>query len=80
MIIEADPDRCCGSGMCAVLASDLFDQSEYDGTVIVLQHEVPPDRQAVARECIHNCPSGAISVRSADDAGRQQRRRRLGTP
>ena len=65
MIIEADTDRCCGSGMCAVMASDLFDQSREDGTVIVLRPQVPPERQAAARECVHHCPSGAISLRSA---------------
>jgi ferredoxin len=63
MLIEVDTGRCCASGMCALVAGDLFDQSEQDGTVVVLVPEVPPDRWAAARECEHNCPCQAITLR-----------------
>lgn len=71
MLIEVDADRCCGSGMCALVAGDLFDQSEHDGTVIALTVEVPAERQAVARECEHNCPCGAITLVYPDEPGRR---------
>ena len=63
MFIEVDTERCCGSGMCALVAGDLFDQADRDGTVVVRRPEVPPDRQWLARECARNCPCGAISLR-----------------
>lgn len=63
MIIEVDADRCCGSGMCALVAGDLFDQTDRHGTVVVLRPRVPPELERLARECERNCPCGAISLR-----------------
>jgi ferredoxin len=70
MFIEVDTGRCCGSGMCALVAADLFDQAERDGTVVVLRPEVPSDRHELARECARNCPCQAISLRYAGSGGR----------
>ena len=68
MFIEADTERCCGSGMCALVAGELFDQTDDDGTVIVLRPEVPEDLRELALECERNCPCGAISVRTGGTA------------
>ncbi|MEU0840420.1 ferredoxin [Streptomyces sp. NPDC005962] len=74
MFIEADTGRCCGSGMCALVAGELFDQTEDDGTVIVLRPEVPEAAEGaeglreLALECERNCPCGAISVRTGGPA------------
>jgi ferredoxin len=62
MYLDADLERCCGSGMCALRAPALFDQSDDDGTVIVRQRQVPDDARNLAAECVRTCPSGAISV------------------
>ena len=62
MLLSLDPDRCCGSGMCALMAPVLFDQDARDGTGIVLKQKVPEEYLELASECIRNCPSGAISA------------------
>lgn len=62
MVIDADPDLCVGSGMCALTAPDLFDQSQDDGTVVVLR-PVPADRELDdARDAVRRCPSGALKL------------------
>ncbi|TDC72332.1 ferredoxin [Streptomyces hainanensis] len=63
MRIEADPGRCVGSGMCALLAPGLFDQSEEDGTVGV-RDGAPPDTQraTAAAAAAARCPAGAIRI------------------
>lgn len=73
MRVTADQDRCCGSGMCALTAPELFDQREEDGIVVVLQPSPPADLHAAAKEAESLCPSGAIRVlqQDADDASAQ---------
>ena len=62
MRINADTTICIGAGMCALTSSDLFDQSEEDGTVLVLVPEPTPAQAALARRAVHLCPSGALSI------------------
>jgi ferredoxin len=62
MLLQVDRARCCGSGMCTLRAPAIFDQSEEDGTVILLQPRVRESDENLAAECVQNCPSGAISV------------------
>jgi len=62
MKIKADTGRCIGAGMCVLTLPEVFDQSEDDGTVVVLDTEPPDDvRPAVAR-AVQLCPSGALSL------------------
>ena len=42
-----DRDRCRGAGQCALTAPELFDQSDDDGSVVVLD---VPDGMEVTRE------------------------------
>jgi ferredoxin len=63
MKIIADTSVCVGAGQCVLTESALFDQSEDDGTVIVLNPT--PDEEALrasAREAVHICPSQALSI------------------
>ncbi|QYC40623.1 Ferredoxin-2 [Nonomuraea coxensis DSM 45129] len=62
MEIKADTTVCIGAGMCALTAPQLFDQSEDEGTVLVLQREVPPELEDTVRRAVTLCPSGAISA------------------
>jgi ferredoxin len=64
--VTADQDRCCGSGMCALTAPELFDQRDEDGIVVVLQPTPPADLHAAAKEAESLCPSGAIRVLEQD--------------
>jgi ferredoxin len=69
LFVEVDPDRCCGSGMCALIGGALFDQTSGDGTGLVRRREVPEDQRDLALECERICPSGAISVETEDPGG-----------
>ncbi|MFD0313333.1 ferredoxin [Streptomyces flavalbus] len=62
MRIEADPEVCVGSGMCALAAPDLFDQSDDDGTVVVLRSVPPADRFPAVRGVVERCPSRALRL------------------
>jgi ferredoxin len=66
MRIVADTSRCAGAGQCVLTDPALFDQSEDDGTVIVLNPEPADARQvARARQAVHICPSQALSLRES---------------
>lgn len=60
MRIVADTNVCVGAGQCVLTDPTVFDQNEDDGTVIVL-NEHPADLEK-AREAVHVCPSGALSL------------------
>ncbi len=62
MRVEADTDMCVSSGMCALTAPELFDQSDEDGTVVLLR-AVPTDAQIRdAKDAVRHCPSGALKL------------------
>ncbi|WP_324787950.1 ferredoxin [Streptomyces sp. H51] len=65
MRIEADPETCVGSGMCALTAPDLFDQSDRDGTVVVLRSDPPAERAEAVRGAVGRCPSRALKLLDA---------------
>ena len=48
MRIEADTEVCIGAGQCVMTAPELFDQSDDDGVVIVLEPEPGPQFAAQA--------------------------------
>ena len=64
MKIEADRDVCIGAGMCVMNAEEVFDQG-YDGIVVVLEADVPPEHAGAAARAVAGCPSGAL--RRIDD-------------
>ncbi|MCW2811384.1 MAG: putative ferredoxin [Friedmanniella sp.] len=59
----ADVDVCIGGGMCVMAAPRVFDQSEDEGLVVVLDQDPPPAEHDAVREAARLCPSGAITVR-----------------
>lgn len=62
MRVEADTDMCVSSGMCALTAPELFDQSDEDGTVVLLR-AVPADTQIRdVKDAVRHCPSGALKL------------------
>ncbi|MEW9527529.1 ferredoxin [Microbispora sp. NPDC049125] len=62
MKIKADTGRCVGAGMCALTLPEVFDQSEDDGTVVVLETEPREDLRTLVNRAVQLCPSGALSV------------------
>jgi ferredoxin len=60
----ADVGLCIGGGMCVMAAPRVFDQSEDEGLVVVLDEHPPPEEHDAVREAARLCPSGAILIRS----------------
>ncbi|KUN00482.1 ferredoxin [Streptomyces yokosukanensis] len=62
MKIVADTDKCVGAGQCVLNAPELFDQSEDDGVVVVLDAEPGDSFRAAAGEAVELCPARALSL------------------
>jgi len=62
MKIEVDRDRCRGAGQCALTSPELFDQSDDDGTVVVLDDRPPAALQEQARLAEARCPNSVIRL------------------
>ena len=62
MRIQVDRDRCRGAGQCALAAPELFDQSDDDGTVVVLDEQPAADLQKQARLAAALCPNSVIRL------------------
>ena len=69
MRVIIDRERCQGAGMCALTAPAVFDQSEEDGRVVVLDAEPPPELEAVVRRAAELCPNAVIRVAEDVTAG-----------
>jgi ferredoxin len=63
MRIVTDTGRCVGAGQCALTEPSVFDQSDEDGTVVLLTDQVEGDVLANVREAIDLCPSQALSLK-----------------
>jgi ferredoxin len=62
MRINADENRCVGAGQCVLAAPSVFDQSDEDGTVVLLSDRVDDAHADAIREAVTLCPSGALSL------------------
>ncbi|MFF5173676.1 ferredoxin [Micromonospora sp. NPDC000089] len=60
MRVRADRGVCIGSGLCVLRLPEMFDQSEDDGTVVLLRAD--PDQEAIVLEVVEACPSGALRI------------------
>ena len=62
MRVRVERDRCLGSGNCLAWASEVFDQSDDDFLVVVLDETPPPERWAAVEQAARFCPAQAIHV------------------
>jgi ferredoxin len=62
MEIKANTQLCIGAGMCALTVPQVFDQSDDEGLVVLLEPSPPADLEEAVRRAVNLCPSGAISV------------------
>ena len=62
MRIRVLRDRCVGAGQCVLSAPHLFDQSDDDGTVVVLNETPSSADEADAVTALGLCPSGTIRL------------------
>lgn len=62
MRIVADTTRCVGAGQCVLSEPKVFDQSEDDGTVVLLRERPGEDEVEGVHEALDLCPSQALSL------------------
>lgn len=62
-MIAVDRERCIGSGVCALTAPDVFDQSDDDGRVRLLIEQPGPETADAVLRAITLCPTQALSQR-----------------
>lgn len=62
-MIEIDRERCVGAGMCVLTAPQVFDQSDADGRVMVLDRSAAAERSKTVENAVALCPSQALSIR-----------------
>lgn len=61
MRVSAERDRCVGSGQCAMLSPEVFDQDD-DGLVLVLQEEPPEELRGEVLQATDLCPARSLHV------------------
>jgi ferredoxin len=57
-----DQDRCVGAGQCVLAASEVFDQRDEDGVVVLLRPDAPAGQEEDVREAARLCPALAIEL------------------
>ena len=62
MRVRVDTSRCQGHTLCAMIAPDMFELSDIDGSSSAVTEVVPPDQIELVREAAHSCPEQAILV------------------
>lgn len=60
--VSVDRELCCSSGQCVVLAPELFDQRDSDGTSYPVLPRPSSDLHESARRAAADCPTRAISI------------------
>lgn len=60
--IEVYTERCMGAGNCAEVAPRYFDQSDTDGTVVVLRDVVDEGDAAEVHQAVDICPVQALAL------------------
>jgi ferredoxin len=62
MKVTVDQDKCVSSGQCVLNASEVFDQRDDDGVVVLLT-DSPESRQTESvRQAAAACPALAIDI------------------
>ncbi|KUH67672.1 ferredoxin [Mycolicibacterium novocastrense] len=79
MKVHVDSTRCQGHTLCAMIAPDMFELSEVDGSSSAVAEVVPADQEERVREAAQSCPEQAIVLdeMSADPDSKLGRQRAL---
>jgi ferredoxin len=60
--LTVDQDKCVSSGQCVLNASDVFDQRDDDGVVLLLVERPGPEYADDTRKAAAACPALAIHI------------------
>ena len=59
--VEVDQVKCCGYGMCAELAPDVFALDEH-GFVLAKRTEIPPELMPATEDAVYSCPERVLKL------------------
>ena len=62
MKVTVDQDKCVSSGQCVLNASEVFDQRDDDGVVILMTANPPAEQAEHTRKAAAACPALAIDI------------------
>jgi ferredoxin len=62
MKVAVEQDKCVGAGQCVLLAPDVFDQRDEDGSVVLLQENPAAELHDDVRQAAQVCPALAIQL------------------
>lgn len=62
MHLTIDAEACVGSGQCALVVPEVFDQDDDEGTVVLLGADPAEEFHRDVYEAVSRCPVRAITV------------------
>ena len=62
MKVVVDQDKCISSGQCVLHASEVFDQRDEDGVVMLLDENPPAEQADNVRNAAAACPAQVITI------------------
>jgi len=62
MRVSVDQNKCVSSGQCVLNATDVFDQRDDDGVVLLLTDTPSSEQAANVRNAAAACPALAIDI------------------
>ncbi|WP_319436779.1 ferredoxin [Mycobacterium sp. RTGN5] len=62
MKVRVDQEKCQGHTLCAMIAPDMFQLSDIDGSSSPVTEVVPDDQIELVREAAQSCPEQAILI------------------
>ena len=62
MKVVVDQDKCISSGNCVLNASEVFDQRDEDGVVVLLDENPPVEQAENVRRAVAECPASVIHI------------------
>ena len=62
MKVSVDQDKCVSSGQCVLNASEIFDQRDDNGVVLLLNDSPSFEQAANVRNAAAACPALAIDI------------------
>ncbi len=60
--VRVNQDLCVGAGMCVLSSTEVFDQRDEDGVVVLLDERPPERLWEAVRGAARKCPALAITV------------------